>query len=467
MSTTVDTTTVDTTTDITNGTATHSIGYSKIHLLGLFALYDIDRVDVAVVLAAIEKVDSSFSQRVDIDMFAELYVKDWGWVFILVWENYYELLHGLKEPLVQESGDKEEEKDTTDTGYDADEKDIAEAERLQHLLEHRRRPEYFVFLGFLFFIVSITDREELSRLVFWIWYVRSRSKAPATLDTLIDIIPVIWGKKPAHKKLAAKLAAKVKKGSKRLDMDEFDAAKFHVLDFASKGAWTRPIMKMQEEIKWRFAKPMVWYRIVGKVHSTFKTDIDVALDRLDCPRRKKGVKAYGDKGERRVVRQYVRRYLKLITNFLEVPRGEELDVKRMNTLVAYAWPLVQYVGRLVVRAKKGLGLKGGDEQVHPSVDAVVARGRDGGDGGGDGDEQKQKKDGGMMKEGKRRATDRGGDDDDVDDAKKYRHALRVNVNVLNDRAMSAKEKARLRIQTANDCVFDDFDIDISLLVKTS
>jgi len=431
--------------------ATSHIGYSKTHLLGLFALFDIDRIDVAVVLAAIEKVDSVFSQRVDVNLFAEIYVKEWGWVFVLLWENYFELLHGLKEPLVQETGEEgakeEEEKE------DKDEKDVAEAERLHQLLEHRRRPEYFVFLGFLFFIVSITDREELSRLVYWMWYVRSRSKTHPTLDTLVDVIPVIWGKKPAHKKLAAKLALKVKKGSKRLDMDEFDAAKFHILDFSTKGAWTKPIKQMQEEIKWRFAKPMVWYRIVEKVHNTFKTDIDVALDRLDCPRRKKGTKAYGDKGERRAVRQYVRKYLKIIKNFLDVPRGEELDIKRMNTLVAYAWPLVEYVKGLVGKAKKTLGLGVvRDEQVHPSD----AR---------DAEEQKEQKDVDGIIKGDTKAAKRR-DDAEYDDEKKYRNALKVNVSVLSTRAVSAKEKAKLRIETANDCVFDDFDIDISLLVKS-
>lgn len=307
------------------------VGYSKTRLLGLFSLFCIDRVDVAVILAAIEKVDTNFSQRVDISQFIDIYVKEWGWVLVLVWERYYELLHDLKEPLVEES--KNNEQIEVEDKDDDDERDIAEADRKKLLLEDRQRPEYFVFLGFLFFIISIRDWEEMSRLVYWIWYASAKSKAPS-FETLIDLIPLLWGKKPSHKVLVPKLIAKVRKSSRRLNMDEFDAAKFHILDFSTKGSWTKPIRKMQGEIKWRFATPMVWYRIIENVHFTFKTDIDVALDRLDCPRRKRGTIAYGDKGgERKVVRQYVR---KLIKNFLELPRGEELNVKTMNTLLAYA-----------------------------------------------------------------------------------------------------------------------------------
>jgi len=143
-----------------------SVGYSKTRLLGLFALFDIDRFDTAIVLAAIEKVDSKFTQKVDVRAFVDIYVKEWGWVFILIWENYYELLHDLKEPLVaadiikeQEQGDSDQE-EGKDEEIEKKEKD--ETERRKVLLEDRHRPEYFVFLGFLFFIISIRDRVELS-----------------------------------------------------------------------------------------------------------------------------------------------------------------------------------------------------------------------------------------------------------------------------------------------------------------
>ena len=424
------------------------VGYSRTKLLGLFSLFDIDRADIAVVLAAIEKVDTTFTQTVHVDTFIALYVKDWGWVFRLVWDNYYELLHDLKEPLVvtvdaaddanNNSEHPDEEKDE-----EKDEKDKAEYERRRVLLDDRDRPDYFVFLSFLFFIISIRDREELSRFVFFVWYARSRSKTPSSLDTLLDVIPLLWGKKPSYKALVPKLQAKVRKSSKRLDMDEFDAAKFHILDFSTKGSWTKPIKKMQDEIKWRVAKPMVWFRIVEGVHNTFKTDIDVALDRLDCPRRKRGTKAYGDKGERRIVRQCVRKYLKLIKSFLELPRGEELDVKRMNVLLAYAYPIVEYFKGLAVKAKKRLGMAI-DEPIHPSTSQPQE------------DQQEE-----SSKEKNKKTKN--GDDDDVPLEKKYRNALKVNVSVLNNKAITAKELARQRLETANDCVYDDFDFDIALV----
>jgi len=443
-----------------SSSSSSEVGYSRTKVLGLFSLYDINRADIAVVLAAIEKVDTTFTQTVHVDTFVDLYVKDWGWVFRLLWDNYYELLHEIKEPLVVAGNDDGDAKDNSEHAdeekdEEKDEKDKADSERRRMLMDDRDRPDYFIFFGFLFFLISITDREELSRFVFFVWYARSRSKTPPSLETLLDVIPLLWGKKPSNKALVPKLIAKVRKSSKRLDMDEFDAAKFHILDFSTKGSWTKPIKKMQDEIKWRFAKPMVWYRIVEGVHTTFKTDIDVALDRLDCPRRKRGTKAYGDKGERRIVRQCVRKYLKLIKGFLELPRGEELDANRMNVLLAYAWPVVEYFKGLAVQAKKRLGLAT-DEPIHPSTSQSEETKQD-----HDDDDKKTKtKNGGGGGGG-------GGsdDDDDVPLEKKYRVALKVNVSVLNNKAVTAKELARKRLDCANDCVYDDFDFDVTSLVS--
>ena len=438
-----------------SSSSSSEVGYSRTKVLGLFSLYDINRTDIAVVLAAIEKVDTTFTQTVHVDTFIDLYVKDWGWVFRLIWDNYYELLHDLKEPLVVTGNDDGEHADE-EKDEEKDEKDKADNERRRVLMDDRDRPDYFIFFGFLFFLISITDREELSRFVFFVWYARSRSKTPPSLETLIDVIPLLWGKKPSNKALVPKLIAKVRKSSKRLDMDDFDAAKFHILDFSTKGCWTKPIKKMQDEIKWRFSKPMVWYRIVEGVHSTFKTDIDVALDRLDCPRRKRGTKAYGDKGERRIVRQCVRKYLKLIKSFLEMPRGEELDVNRKNVLVAYAWPIVEYFKAVAVKAKRRLGLAT-DEPIHPSTSPSDEMKQD-----NDDDDKKAKA---KAKAKAKKGDGDGDDDDDVPLEKKYRVALRVNVSVLNNKAVTAKELARKRLDCANDCVYDDFDFDSTPLVS--
>jgi len=454
--------------DAHSNTKDDAVGYSKTFLLGLFSLFDIDRYDAAVVLAAIEKVDARYSQTVDVNVFVQSYAKEWAHVLVLLWENYFELYHGLKEPLVDDNdSDKNQEngddKEAMEEEKDID-KDAADVERRKQLLEDRRRPQYFLFLSFLFFIMSITDREELSRFVYWMWYVNHRASrrkdhpSPvATLETLMDMIPVLWGSKPGHKKLVPKLIIKVRKSTRHLDMDEFDASKFHILDFSTKGSWTTPIRKMQREVKWRFATSVVWFRVIEKVHSTFKDDIDVALDRLDCPRRKRGTKVYNDKGERKLVRHYVRKFLKLIKSFLDLPRGEDLNTKRMNPLLAYAYPIVEYVRRLGSR----FGLS--NEQIHPSVESKDGGSGDEkkGDGGRDGNEGKDKGYSGN----ERRVRMEGEKADEVSLEKKYRVALIVNVDVLNSKAVSAKERALQRIDQAKDCVYDDFDFDISLLSK--
>ena len=136
------------------------IGYSKIKLLGLFSLFDINRYDTAVILAALEKVDESFSQTIDVELFASKYVKEWGWVFVLLWENYFELLNDLKESL--EVDNKDSNGDATEQSEleeeeKKDEQETANTEMRKKLIEYRRRPEYFVFLGFLFFIFVKKD----------------------------------------------------------------------------------------------------------------------------------------------------------------------------------------------------------------------------------------------------------------------------------------------------------------------
>lgn len=65
----------------------------------------------------------------------------------------------------------------------------------------------------------------------------------------------------------------------------------------------------------------------------------------------------------------------------------------------------------------------------------------------------------------RRKKDTNVDDDDIPLEKKYRTALKVNVSVLNDKAAVAREKAMARMEVANDCVYDDFDLDMSMFTK--
>ena len=137
-----------------------SIGFVRNNILALFAYFGMSKNDAASVLLAFEKVDTKFTQTIDVSAFAAFYCGKHADCFVAMWNYYKPTLSTLRDELISRSQINTTTTTTTSTTIDA-------------------AVSYFNFITFLLFVFP-TDYKELTKVVFWL--VLYRPKIQISLD---------------------------------------------------------------------------------------------------------------------------------------------------------------------------------------------------------------------------------------------------------------------------------------------
>lgn len=210
--------------------------------LALFTYFNID-IDLARrVIYCCEAVDKTLSHRIELQSFAEKYAPQSVNLFKYLWNGYFltkvkrsNLLHHIDWGSVPEYS-----------------------------------PTYAEFLPFLFFIVSLKDRDIL-RYLYW-FHFKTFGGFVLSSDSLLQLSSQLWqdklGKYDTYKpKLQFFL-------SQRSDFHDFDMDTFIIYSLKCNGIFNKPILAFQSSVKQLFIGYSFWIHISERYKQIYVTNED-------------------------------------------------------------------------------------------------------------------------------------------------------------------------------------------------
>jgi hypothetical protein len=270
-----------------------------------FSFFGINNFDTSEFLAGLEKVDSTYSQKVSIELFADTYCSDYKSVFMFVWDKYDKVLSAEGKQLFQ-NFDPED-------GRQADVYTISTEEALH--------PEYLKFMLFISFLL-VLSKKAISSFLYWLIFHKTRS--PPTVASLVKLYEVLWGyEKVETTKALQKQRTKIERILEYIDIDNFDAESFQSCDSQSKEGWTRLLRLMITQLRTTFLGKRMWQSL-SNVFKENSNDFKAALGKVTDPP-KEGKTKYRFFDERRKSRREIRKFIRMFQSFMQMD-GCEKDV---------------------------------------------------------------------------------------------------------------------------------------------
>ena len=312
--------------------------YVRSNVLGLFSFLNINNMDAATILGAFECIDTKYHQRVDVAMFSRTYVGEFDDVMILLWETFYEImdLKNLKTPPVlaterpfsQRKDGIVEEDHKQENEYSHNHDDADHHHHHHHHLDYKHKPQYIHFLSFLTFIMYVDDRD-LPYIIYWM-HIHRNKKEKVNGETLNNLVRKMWGtkKSPHRQKESTKNFKRVALTLRLVtDYEDFSPNKFRLYDISSRNAFTIPFYRIRSAISINIAGGVFWKRIRLQLTEILSNnDIDAAMDKIADTNNKK--KLYQEAGMRKEIRKEIRRFLRALRDYSDMPTGE--DVKEIK-----------------------------------------------------------------------------------------------------------------------------------------
>lgn len=272
----------------------NEIGFARNHILTLFAYFGISKQDAAAVLLALEKVDTNFSQTIDVRAFATYYCGKHADCFVAIWDHYKPTLTSLRDELVSRAN-------TASTATSI---------------------PYFSFITFLLFVFP-TDYKELTKVFYWL--VIFHPKKQITLDFLQNLSVAFESTKvtsSAH--FEATKTSRMKKIRNALtfaNLTDLTVEQFQAYDDRLWGVWLKPVRKMVYKFQCKFLGYKFWMRVravIAVVKKDYKGRLDKLQDVVDRNYWEEGKTITGsarDNGERKEARKKIRKFVRVLMDF--------------------------------------------------------------------------------------------------------------------------------------------------------
>ncbi len=298
------------------------LSYFRSHLYCLFTYFNISKADTALIQSVLELIDLQHKQIIDVESFSLHFFKEkiFHDCFMLIWDQYVPILSPPDQSIVVYLEDAEASK-----------------------IKPRPPSSYFDFLFFLFFIMSLTDKD-MSLLLYWMWFYKP-GLLP-TLEALCRLVEGLGGSKLTKKqvKQMTNTKKKIKESMKFVNFDDFNAKKFQLYNMQLGGVWLIVPNKMREYFKKVCLGKPLWNRVQLAVTET-STNFQGALIKIHDKKPVEGDEAvvYRDKGERKRGRRELRKNIRIFMEFKKMPLGEEGlgDVIGVDSFSLFFAPVVQ------------------------------------------------------------------------------------------------------------------------------
>ena len=327
-----------------NGAITHF----RTKTVGFLAFLTLSKVDAGSLLAALEQIDSSFSQYIDVRKFSHFFGGDYQETLLVLWVRYSAVIYGKKsffysldisdQVVEMEEEDKNNDQsirneDDIEENNESDDKIHNDGDSLQQsssptktmLAEQIFTTTYSQFLMFLIFFMSENNQEYICWL-YWICF--SLPKLVPTPANLILLIELLWG---AGEKLRYNRNALKRKASSiilGLDPNQLTAEAIRMADLRSGGAWSTPLIKLKTTIASKIMGSSFWRRVAHKFHSVSRdwngSYLAICMDKEGS---RSGVNGRADviqiiRGDSKASRKEIRRFIRAHQNYQSVKKSE-------------------------------------------------------------------------------------------------------------------------------------------------
>jgi hypothetical protein len=285
---------------------TPPLEYVRSRELSIFSLFYIDPVDAAVIISALEAIDSELTGFVNIKAFTTSYCVNTKYVFNVIWTEYISILKKhANESVAEKLG----------------------LEFANHKID------ILPFLCFILFFMSINETEmsEFSFFLFFSGHVSTDGKHgghkhdhdvnPDRLKRLISKL----GKSrvPSEKNaLSERLKLFKAKVDPQIDSRTFKRVQFHSLDVNCRGPYSRPLIYLQRELKKNFASKAVWDRIQSCI-AVVRLDWKSAISRMVERRYVDRVEHFKNTGDRKRARKELAPFVKIFQDFAVYMRDDD------------------------------------------------------------------------------------------------------------------------------------------------
>jgi hypothetical protein len=260
--------------------------------IAVFGLFKINKSDSAALFTTLELAGST-SANFDAGEFSILYCGIHFELFLYLWNKYRLGVHNQNKPVGSPTVN----------------------------------PTYQQFICFLLFFMSISNAD-LVRWIYWLHF--AVSKVPPDNKSLIALVDTLWGKDDTVKFKRKNMKASVEHLLQGVELDELCPNKVRIVDIRSGGAWSKPLVKLRNNIRRNSSARMssyCWARLGVAVRNS-SSDIPNAYDRLRDHWMPSlwGLADYVVVGERRAARKTLRHFLRSFIEYLEMPLDTEFNM---------------------------------------------------------------------------------------------------------------------------------------------
>lgn len=297
-------------------------GYARSRILGAFSFFELNKADSAVLWSALAFVDSAGTNRVNVADFAKVFCPNSIEVLLILWDKYTweKPKKAFKVGVVHVDEDDpdaiDDLKNEEELQGKEKERHMKEMEEYKKKLSERNTPTYVQFICFLLFFMTTTDAT-LPRWLYWLWFHIPKRKP--SVDLLLKMATEIWPKTHNSKE---KYSFAVRKGVKVVD-EGFDAATFGIYNSKTGGAFSRPAMMVKDEIYTTLIGASFWNRVAVCVGAAL-ADIGQSMEKLEDRKLKGTPTLYASKGERKVARREMRKFLSKYVSYSTMPTNQEV-----------------------------------------------------------------------------------------------------------------------------------------------
>ena len=237
------------------------VQYYRSKTVALYCLFGISKTDSASLTKILEKVDSGYTQVIDVRKFAFLFCGTYQECIMFLWMKFNIGVFKVSAPELEEKTSKKEDDEEHEDGHvhsgahGSPKKEKAAthdetSSRRGHDKKHASADEMFTtcYHNFLYFLLFLMSREE-NELVQWLFWVRYHLiKQLPSHDNLVELVDSVWGRQEKIKFKRNKIKKYVEKVIDQVEATEFCPKSITIVDLRSNGAWSTPIHKMRKTI---------------------------------------------------------------------------------------------------------------------------------------------------------------------------------------------------------------------------
>jgi hypothetical protein len=307
------------------------IVYFRAETFCLFSFFGLSKIDAALLVSVMEKVDTEFTQVINISTFASVYCIEYRETFMFLWEKCQvgkevEKIDASARGGVDFEAMMGENEKNLDESVKESLKQSEKPSRSQSVKSAEEFVPYHVALAFLMFFLSIPDAD-LFKLIFWAYY-RLVDNIPDHKN-LIELIDQLWPSSESEKFRKNKCKLLAKAMIKKADKDDFFPNKFNYFDIRSGAAWTRPVKYLKKMLISNTLGSGFWQRMAKKVWITgqgLDQFYNILRDRPMPPSPHFRQYIFILRAYRRDARKFIRQYVRLLKSYYTM----QLDVDTVD-----------------------------------------------------------------------------------------------------------------------------------------